>query len=62
MGPRARYPKIQLGLPEDGDVKAFAEIVAMLADRGLRVSQKAVLDKLGIAEAGAGDAVLDAAK
>jgi len=53
MGPQAHYPKIELGLPDDGDVKVFAEIVAMLADRGLRVGQKTILDKLGIAEASA---------
>lgn len=60
MGPQARYPKIQLGLPDDSDVKVFAEIVAMLADRGLRVSQKTILDKLGIGEARADEAVLGA--
>jgi phage gp29-like protein len=58
MGPQTRYPKIELGLPDDSDVKVFAEIVAMLADRGLRVSQKTILDKLGIAQADANDAVL----
>ena len=34
----------------------------MLADRGLRVSQKTILDKLGIAEASADEAVLGARK
>src|SRR6202166_3369031 len=58
MGPQKRYPKIELGLPDDGDVKVFAEVVAMLADRGLRVGQKTILDKLGIAAAGEGEAVL----
>jgi len=43
-------------------VKVFAEIVAMLADRGLRIGQKAILDKLGMAEAGEGEAVLGAIK
>ncbi len=62
MGPQRRYPKIELGLPDDGDVKVFAEIVAMLADRGLRVAQKTILDKLGIVEAGEGEAVLGAIK
>ena len=62
MGPQAHYPKIELGLPDDGDVKVFAEIVAMLADRGLRVGQKTILDKLGIAEASADEAVLGALK
>ena len=60
MGPQRQYPKIELGLPDDSDVKVFAEIVAMLADRGLRVGQKTILDKLGIAEAAEGEAVLGA--
>src|SRR5271156_774035 len=58
MGPQAHYPKIELGLPDDSDVKVFAEVVAMLADRGLRVGQKTILDKLGIAAAEEGEAVL----
>jgi phage gp29-like protein len=58
MGPQRRYPKIELGLPDDRDAKVFAEIVAMLADRGLRVGQKTILDRLGIAPADEGDAVL----
>ncbi len=62
MGPQRHYPKIELGLPDDGDVKVFAEIVAMRADRGLRVGQKTILDKLGIAEAAEGEAVLGGIK
>src|SRR5208283_3100019 len=62
MGPQRHYPKIELGLPDDSDVKVFAEIVAMLADRGLRVGQKTILDKLGIAQAAEGEAVLGAIK
>lgn len=60
MGPQTQYPKIEFGLPDDNDAKAFAEIVAMLADRGLRVGQKAVLDKLGIEMPSEGEAVLRA--
>ena len=60
MGPQQQYPKIEFGLPDDNDAKAFAEIVAMLADRGLRVGQKAVLDKLGIEAPEQGEAVLQA--
>ncbi len=58
IGTLAKYPKVKLGLPEQNDLKAFAEIVTMLADRGLRISQKTMLDRLGIAEAGEGEAVL----
>lgn len=61
MGPQTHYPTIELGLPDDSDVKVFAEIVAMLADRGLKVSQKTVLDKLGIAQAEGSEAVLEPA-
>jgi phage gp29-like protein len=61
LGPQKKYPVIELGMPEDSDVKEFAEMIAMLADRGLRISQKTVLDRLGLPEAAAGDAVLSAA-
>src|SRR5579863_707779 len=57
-GPQRRYPQLELALPDDQDVKVFADIVAELADRGLRVSQKAVLEKLGLAAAVANEPVL----
>lgn len=60
VGPQTRYPQVQLALPDDQDVKVFAEIVAELADRGLRISQRAVLDKLGLEEPRAEDAILTA--
>jgi phage gp29-like protein len=60
-GPQQRYPQLQLALPDDQDAKVFADIVAELADRGLRVSQRAVLDKLGLPEASPDEAVLEAA-
>jgi phage gp29-like protein len=59
-GPQARYPQVQLALPDDQDVKVFAEIVAELADRGLRISQRSVLDRLGLEEPREDDAVLRA--
>jgi len=59
-GPQARYPQIQFALPDDQDAKTFADIVAELADRGLRVGQKAVLDRLGLPEPAADEAVLTA--
>ena len=61
IGPRDRYPQVTLGLPEEGDIKEFAEMLAMLTDRGLRVSQKTVLDRLGLPEPEQGDEVLNAA-
>ena len=60
VGPQQRYPQIELGLPDDQDAKVFADIVTELADRGLRVSQAVVLEKLGLPAAGATEAVLEA--
>jgi len=57
-GPQTRYPQVQFAMPDDQDAKTFADIVAELADRGLRVSQKAVLDKLGLPEPSSEQAVL----
>ena len=57
-GPQKRYPRIELVVPSDQDDKEFAGIIAELADRGLRIAQKTVLDRLGLPEAGADDAVL----
>lgn len=62
LGPQKRYPRVSLGLPDESDMKAFAEIVAALADRGLRISQKTILEKLGLQEPGEGEAVLGAAR
>ena len=52
LGPQRRYPRIALGLCADNDVKLFADMVAELADRGLRVGQREVLRRLGLPEAG----------
>jgi phage gp29-like protein len=57
-GPHRRYPRIELLLPNDQDDQAFAGIVAELADRGLRIGQKTVLDRLGLPAAGVDEAVL----
>src|SRR5262249_8742397 len=61
-GPQRRYPQLQLALPDDQDVKGFADIVAERADRGLRIGQRAVLDKLGLETAGPDEAVLETAR
>ena len=59
LGPQPRYPKLSLwGLPDDADMKQFADIVAMLADRGLRIGQKTILEKLGLPEPAEGEALL----
>jgi phage gp29-like protein len=62
LGPQKSYPRLALGLPDDLDVKVFADMITELADRGLRVSQKTVLDKLGLPEADEGEPVLAPAR
>lgn len=62
FGPRRRYPQFTLGLPDDQDVKVFADMISELADRGLRVSQKTVLDKLGLPQPQEGEPVLAPAR
>jgi phage gp29-like protein len=57
-GPQHHYPQLQLALPDDQDAKTFAEIISQLADRGLQISQRAVLDRLGLEQPATGDAVL----
>ncbi len=61
LGPRERYPRLTLGLPDDSDMKQFADIVAMLADRGLRVGQRTILEKLGLPEPDPGEELLHSA-
>jgi phage gp29-like protein len=58
LGPQRHYPKITLGLSADTDVKMFADIVAELADRGLRIGQRAVLERLGLPQAAADEPLL----
>ncbi len=62
FGPRSRYPQFTLGLPDDQDAKVFADTISELADRGLRISQKTVLDKLGLPEPQEGEPVLTPAR
>ncbi len=58
LGPQRRYPRVALALSEDTDVKLFADVVAELADRGLRVGQRAVLERLGLNAPAADEPVL----
>ena len=55
---QTRYPRIDLILPSDGNDQEFAGIIAGLIDRGLRISQKTVLDRLNLPTASATDATL----
>ncbi len=59
LGPRARYPRLSIGLPEAMDLKMFADLIAELADRGLRIRQKSILDRLGLAEPAPGEPILE---
>ncbi len=61
LGPQRRYPRIALGLSADNDVKLFADMVAELADRGLRVGQREVLRRLGLPEPAADEPLLEPA-
>lgn len=57
-GPRRRYPAIEFALPPDQDAASFAATVATLVDRGLRVSQASMLERLGLPVAAPDEAVL----
>ena len=61
LGPQQRYPQIALGLSSDSDVKLFADMVAELADRGLRIGQRAVLKRLGLPEPATDEPLLEPA-
>jgi phage gp29-like protein len=58
LGPRANYPRLQLGVADDGDAVEFVDLVSKLADHGVRIGQQTVLQRLGIAEPAAGEPVL----
>jgi phage gp29-like protein len=57
-GPQRRYPTVALVLPNDQDDEEFAGILSQLIDRGLRVSQKTVLDRLDLPATAVDEAVL----
>ena len=57
-GPQRRYPRVQFSMPDSQEAKTFADIVCELADRGLRIGQSAVLDRLGLPDAADGDPIL----
>ncbi len=49
-GPQENYPRIVIGLPSNIDMKQYAEAVGQLVDRGMKVEQSVVRDKLGLPE------------
>ncbi len=44
-GPQAAYPRIRIGRPEQEDLKAFADAVGPMIDRGLEVDQEDIREK-----------------
>src|SRR6266481_3644387 len=58
-GPQQRYPRLQFALPDDTHTKVFADTIAELADRGLRIGQKTVLERLGVPEPASDEALLN---
>ena len=49
-GPRRRYPRILLPVPVPEDLTKFAAAVTPFVDRGLRVSEREIREKLGLTE------------
>jgi phage gp29-like protein len=58
LGPRENYPHVVLGIADDTEVGNFVDIVTKLADHGMGIAQRAVLDKLGIAQPEPGEPLL----
>lgn len=58
LGPRAKYPQIKIGFPDEEDLERLAEALAPFIDRGLPVPQKAILEKFGLSEASEGEPLL----
>ncbi len=61
-GPQKRYPQFWLGLPDDQDIKIFSDVLATFVDRGLRVGQRTILDKIGLPEPDPDEPLLEPAK
>jgi phage gp29-like protein len=57
-GPQTRYPRLNFVLPNDGNDQEFAAIISGLIDRGLRISQQTVLDRLNLPAASPTDPAL----
>src|SRR5271154_4384195 len=57
-GPQTRYPRLNFVLPNDGNDQEFVAIISGLIDRGLRISQQTVLDRLNLPAASPTDPAL----
>jgi|HubBroStandDraft_1064217.scaffolds.fasta_scaffold69545_1 phage gp29-like protein len=62
LGPRKNYPRIVLGIADDTDAADFVDIVSKLADHGVRIGQRAVLERLGISQPQADEPVMTASR
>lgn len=60
-GPQKRYPRLELVLPSNQDDQQFTGIVTELADRGVRIAQKTVLERLGLPAAAADEEIVEPA-
>ncbi|WP_027366943.1 DUF935 domain-containing protein [Desulfocurvibacter africanus] len=57
-GPRERYPRLRLPVPEPEDLTTLADVLAKLVPLGLRVEASVVRDKLGLPDPEEGAEVL----
>lgn len=60
FGPQPVYPKVEFAITEPEDVKAMAEAVERMVDRGLKIAQREVRDRMGFSEPADGEDVLSA--
>jgi phage gp29-like protein len=51
FGPQTRFPRLRITRVEQEDLKAFADAVGPMIDRGLEVEQGAILNRFGLPEA-----------
>ncbi len=59
-GPQAAYPRLKIARDEPEDLAALAASLGMLVPIGLKVSQKEIRDRFGLAEPEEGDEILGA--
>lgn len=58
FGVQERYPKVSIKVSEPEDLKAFVDALAPMVDRGLKVKASDVMDKFGLSQPEANEAVL----
>jgi phage gp29-like protein len=62
LGPRKSYPQITIGFPNEENLELLGKNISVFIDRGLRVSQKTIADKFGLALAKPDDDILHPVK